>query len=129
MNQVQNGYTGWQFIDSGVIYMSGNTVENGTGVIFCPNAGKPICPFVYHSRHMSQSFHIVDGGRAPPQTFLCREGRFNTGIAALAFNGLEHRGLFTADIGTSSCNYIEVAAEVRSEERRVGNGGRDRRGW
>src|SRR5690625_7368707 len=64
---------------------------------------------------MSQSFHIVDGGRAPPQTFLCREGRFNTGIAALAFNGLEHRGLFTADIGTSSCNYIEVAAEVGSQ--------------
>src|SRR5690625_1089275 len=114
MNQIQYRYTGWQFIDCVVIYTSRNTVEDRTVVIFRTDTGKPFCTFVTHGRYMCKSFHIVDGSRAGPQSSLCREGRFNTGIAALAFNGFEHRSLFSADISSSSGNNIEVTAKVGS---------------
>src|SRR5690625_3418458 len=114
MNQIQYRYTGWQIIDSATSTTSGKTEENRTGEDICTDTGKPFCTFVNHGRYMCKSFHIVDGSRAAPQSFLCREGRFNTGIAALAFNGFEHRSLFSADISSSSGNNIEVTAKVGS---------------
>src|SRR5207244_10978575 len=77
---------------------------------------KPIDAARQNLRDVDERFHVVDHRRLLPQTDLAREWRLVARFGAMAFDGLEKRALFPADVATRS---EEHTSELQSPDHLV----------
>src|SRR5260221_2982185 len=75
-----------------------------------------IAAHVDDRHYCRQGLYVVDEGGATPNAFHGGEGRFDTGIAAFAFEGFDQRRLFTADIGAGAGVYINFAVKTGTQD-------------
>src|SRR5439155_16772677 len=82
-------------------------------------------------RHARERDDVVDDGRLTEQSFDGGQRRTRTNLAAFALEALEHRGLFSADVGASPQADVQiegvaavqnVAAQVAAVVRRRDRG-------
>ena len=75
---------------------------------------------VQNDRHGGERDHVVDDGRLAEQAFDRRQRRLGADLAAPAFQALEHRGLFAADVRARAQAHIQIeslaaAGDVRAQ--------------
>ncbi len=63
-------------------------------------------------RHVGQGLDVVDHGRPAEEAELHRERRLRARLAAFAFDRVEQRGLFAADVGAAAPPQLELEAEA-----------------
>ena len=84
--------------------------------MFCStNLGIPLPSIVDDDRNIWNCLDIIDSRRTPPQTYLCRERRFNSRITALSFDGVHKRWFFTADVCTRSLVDVHLSRKFSSK--------------
>ena len=76
---------------------------------------KPIDAARQNLRDVDERFHVVDHRRLLPQTDLAREWRLVARFGAMAFDGLEKRALFPADVATGAHKNFEIKVELAGE--------------
>ncbi len=79
-----------------------------------PNAGEPARPAPQDRRHHRDRFDVVDRGRAAVEPGAGRERRLEPRLALLAFEALDHRGLFAADVGPGAAMDEDVEVVARA---------------
>ena len=62
--------------------------------------------------HAGDGQHIVNNGGSAKQTFDGGQGRLGTHHTPATFQTLQHRGLFTADIGAGTDPNSDIKVEV-----------------
>ena len=67
------------------------------------------------SRNVNERFHVVDGSRLAEEPRLRRKWRFVAWFAAIAFNRVEERGLFAADIRASAAANFNVELQPAAQ--------------
>ena len=65
--------------------------------------------------NVDQRFHVVDHGRLAEKAGLCGKRRLVAWFPAIAFNRVEERGLFTADIGAGAAANFNVEFEAAAK--------------
>ena len=103
-----------QFPQAGVLHLAGEAHQLGAHV-FAAGAGQGLVPVhavADDGRHVAQRLHVVHAGRLTPDADGGREGRFGTRVGAAAFQRVDQRGLFAADVaaGTGVDEQLEIEA-------------------
>ena len=66
---------------------------------------------------MAEGFHVVHDGRAHVEAERRREIRgLDARVGALAFEGFDEAGLFTADVGACTAMHVDLAVETGAED-------------
>src|SRR3984893_18536536 len=119
IDQLPRGHPGWGELDPGIMHPSRYREGPQPIAPVAALAGEPVRAFLDDVAHPEERLDVVAQGRPPEQSDLGRERRPLPRESALAFDALEHRRFFAADIGA------RAAAQV--DARMVGYpGGRDR---
>src|SRR6185312_4290995 len=71
----------------------------------------------HDERDVGQRLHVVDHGGPAEQARLHRERRLVARLAAEAFDRIEDRGFFAADVRTGPLAYLDVEPERLAENR------------
>jgi hypothetical protein len=97
---------------AGPVHMAADLEELGAPIILAAEAGEPRSATTQDSRRDGDALDIVDRGRAAIKAGAGREWRLEARLALLAFEALDHRGLFAADIGAGATmdEDVEVVA-------------------
>ena len=88
----------WVFIDAGTLAVAADGVQFGAAAVRGANGGPPGAAVQRNLRRRAEGFHVVDDGRLAQVALLDREGRADARRAALAFERLDQRAFFAADI-------------------------------
>ncbi|MCY1423094.1 hypothetical protein D9M71_388000 [compost metagenome] len=87
-------------------------------MVFTAFAGQGFVPVVAvadDGRHVAQGLDVVHAGRLAPHANGGREGRLGARVGAAAFQGVDQRGFFAADVaaGTGVHEQLEVEAAAQ----------------
>ena len=88
--------------------MAGDGEELGARVVGLAEAGEPGRAAAQNGRRDGDGFDIVDRRRAAVEADIGRERRLQPRHALLAFEALDQRRLFAADIGAGAVMDIEI---------------------
>src|SRR6202008_4366865 len=64
-------------------------------------------------RHIDQRFDIIDNGRHAEEPDMNRKRRFVSGLAAFAFDRVEKRCFFPADVRASPAAQLDIEGKSR----------------
>ena len=81
-----------------------------------PMAANHSAPLVDDHRDIGPGFHVVDDRGLAPKALLGRIGRAVAGLADIAFDKVDERGLFAADIGAGAPADLDIEAEGRAQD-------------
>src|SRR5690606_19177360 len=99
VDQLLQGDTGGRQLDARLL----DTSRHGEGAqplaAVPPLSGEPLGALLYDIPRPVEGLHVVDQGRLAPKALFGRVGGLVAGIAAPAFDRLQHCGFFTTDIG------------------------------
>ena len=101
-----------QFPDARVLHPSREAHQLGAGVFTGRNVLIPLDAVGQNRRNVAQGFNVVHAGRFPPYAGAGRERRLRTWIGAAAFEGVNQRGFFAADI--APCPSVHKQFEVKT---------------
>ena len=110
LDQVQHGGARGQKVDAWLpdAARKGIRPEALASVPF--HAREDLAAFPHHPCDPVQCLDVVHERRTPEDADLGHKGRAVTGQAALAFDRLDHRAFFAADVGASAPAKVDVAA-------------------
>src|SRR5690606_15440786 len=103
-----------KLVVAGLLNMAADTKYFGAGACSNANLLVGVCAIVDDPRHIRQRLDIIDDGRLTIEatTFIGGERRADTGLAELAFEAIEQRSFFAAN--------VRASAEVRVDFHREG---------
>src|SRR6266850_3484725 len=93
---------------AGTLDMAGDTKQLGADIVGPADGGEPGGTPPQNIRRHRDRFNVVDSGRAAVEADIGREWRLQPRHALLAFEALQERGLFAADIGAGAVGYVKV---------------------
>src|SRR5882724_4229583 len=93
---------------AGTLDMAGDTKQLGADIVGPSDGGEPRSTPPQNIRRDGNRLDVVDGGRAAEQTDIGGEWRLQPWHALLAFEALQQRGFFTANIGAGAMRHVEV---------------------
>ena len=76
--------------------------------------GEPLRPLAQDGRHRRVALRVVDRRRLAVQAEIRRERRLEARLALLAFERLEQRRFFAADVGAGADERVEVEIDARA---------------
>src|SRR5690554_1145183 len=106
LHQLAQGRTGRGEMHARIFHTTRDRVRTQTLAAMDAVGGEPVRSFLHDVPYPMQGLHVVLQRRAPEQTDLSNIGGTQARHATFAFNRLDHRGLFTADV--SACAATEV---------------------
>ncbi len=77
---------------------------------------KPLRALADNTRHIGQTFSVIDHGWAAPEAFHRRKRRFCPGIGPFAFQGVHQGGLLAADIASGGAVHIDSARKAAAKD-------------
>ena len=117
LEQLLGGNAEGQFPDAGVLHLAGEAHQLGAMVaaVRAGQRGVPLHAVADDGRYVAQGFDVVHAGRLAPHTHRSREGRFGPGVGPAAFQRVDQRGFFTADITPGTGVHEQLEIETRTE--------------
>ena len=76
----------------------------------------PVVAIGDDGRHVAQGLDVVDASRLAPHADRGREGRLGAWVGAAAFQRVDQRGFFTADIAAGAGVHEQLEVEARTED-------------
>ena len=107
-NDVPNRRPKRNLIHSGTTHVPRNTKQTIPGRICRADAGIRRAATQNNFRHIDQRLDVVHNGRLAEQSALRRKRRLVARFAAVAFDGIEQRGLLAANVRTGSAPDFNV---------------------
>jgi hypothetical protein len=98
----------------GVVDVTRDTEELGTSVALTAERVEPTSTATDDSRGDSDGLDVGDGGRATEDTNGSREWRLQAGLAGLALERLDERGLLTADVSAHTTVDVDIEVVARA---------------
>lgn len=98
----------------GVVDVARDTEELRALVPLTTETSEPVTTTTTNCRGNRHRLDVGDGRGAAEKTDGGREGRLEAGLALLAFEGLDERGLLTADVGTATTVNVDVEIVART---------------
>ena len=94
--------------------MTGHRELRRTARTFRTQSGKPRRAIANDRRHAGKTLRVVDRRRLAVQTEVGRERRLEARLALLAFQRLEQRRFFAADIGACADESVKIEIDARA---------------
>ncbi len=91
-----------------VVDVAGDAEELGAGIVLAAKGGEPRSTTAKNGGGHSDGLDVGDGGGAAVETNVGRERRLQTGLAGLAFQGLDQAGLLTANVSAATAADIDI---------------------
>lgn len=110
VNQLTQGNRHLLLDGDGVVDMARDTEELGALVSLTAKAGEPASSSAADGRGDGDSLDVGDGGGASEKTDGGGERGLETGLAGLALEGLDERGLLATDVGSGTS--VDVNIEI-----------------
>ena len=101
-----------QLPDARVLHSAREAHQLGAGVFTGRDVLIPLDAVGQNRRNVAQGFNVVYAGRFPPDAGAGRERRLRTWVGATAFEGVDQRGFFAADI--APCPGVHKQFEVKT---------------
>ncbi len=100
-----------QLPDARILHPAGEAHQLGASIFAGGNVLVPLDAVGEDRRHVAQGFHVVDASRLAPHAGARRERRLGARVSTPAFQGVDQRRLFTADI--APCPGVDKQFEVK----------------
>ncbi len=116
--QLAGGNAERQFPQARVLHLAGEAHQLGA-MVFAAFAGQRLVPVVAvgdDGRHVAQGLDVVHARRLAPHADGGREGRLGARVGATAFQGVDQRGFFTADVATGTGMHEQLEVEAAAED-------------
>src|SRR5262249_42410302 len=84
--------------------------------LVCARFGKLCSAFAKNDRDVGQGLNVVDRRWVAEESGLRGEGRLVPRLATIAFDGIEERRLFAADVGAGAAAQLDVELESATED-------------
>ncbi len=107
-----------QLPQAGVLHLAGEAHQLGAHV-FAARAGQGLVPVDTvgdDRRHVAQGLDVVHAGRLAPHADGGGEGRLGARVGATAFQRVDQRGFFTADVATGASVDEQLEVEAAAED-------------
>src|SRR5690606_16536906 len=91
-----------------LVHVAGDAEHLGAGVVLAPEAGEPFGAAAHDRRYHGDALHVVDRGRAAPQTDVGGEGGLEPWHALPSFQAFDQRHLLAADVGAGAAVNVDV---------------------
>ena len=115
INQLAQRGPHGDFVDAGARHVSAKTKEPGAGGVFRAQLGVSRAAFEDDAGNVDQRFHVVDRGGLAEESRLRGERRLVARFAAIAFDRVEERGFFAADIRAGAAANFNVELKAAAQ--------------
>ncbi len=116
--QLARGNAEWQFPQAWVLHLAGEAHQFGA-MVFAAFAGQRLVPVVAvgdDGRDIAQGFDVVHARRLAPHANGGREGRLGARVGAAAFQRVDQRGFFTADVAAGAGVHEQLEIETAAQD-------------
>ena len=110
-DKVSNRRPKGEFVYAGANHMPGNAEQPVSRGVCRADARIRGAAIQNNLRNVDQRFHVVDNSRLAKQSTLRGERRLVARLAAVAFDGIEQRGFFAANIRARAAANLDVKRE------------------
>ena len=113
--QLAKRCTHGRFINSGALYMAAKAKQPRPSGTFCTYLCVSCAAPIDDDRNIDQRFHVIDDSRLAKEAGLRGKGRLVARFAAMPFNGIEERRLFTADVSARATADFDIKIQAAAK--------------